>query len=38
LREGVYPLIVKEKVSNGMKKKKIKAFLVERNGTATGDS
>jgi len=38
LREGVYPFVVKEKVRNGMKKKKIRAFLLERNGTATGDS
>jgi hypothetical protein len=27
---------VKERVRNGVKKKKIEAFLLERNGTATG--
>jgi hypothetical protein len=32
---GVYPLVVKERVRNGMKRNEIRAFLLERNGTAT---
>jgi hypothetical protein len=32
------PLVVKEKVHNGMKGKGIKASLLEHNGIATGDS
>ena len=29
---GVYPLVVKERFRKGMKRKEIKAFLLERNG------
>jgi hypothetical protein len=31
------PLVVKDKVRNGMKGKEIKALLLGRNGTATGN-
>jgi hypothetical protein len=34
---GASPLVVKEKVHNGMKRKEIRAFLLEHNGAATGD-
>jgi hypothetical protein len=34
--EGAYPLVVKEKIRNSMKKKEIRAFLLERNGAPTG--
>jgi hypothetical protein len=30
--EGVYPLVVRERVRNGTKRKGIEAFLLERNG------
>jgi hypothetical protein len=35
---GYTPLVVKEKARNGMKKKEIERFLLERNGIAAGDS
>jgi hypothetical protein len=34
---GGTPLVVKEKLRNGIKKKGIEAFLLGLNGTATGD-
>jgi hypothetical protein len=36
LREGYTPLVVKERVRDGVKRKEIKAFLLEHNGIATG--
>jgi hypothetical protein len=33
---GVPPLVVKAMVGNGMKRKEIKGFLLERNGIAFG--
>ena len=35
---GVPPLVVKAMVRNGVKRKEIKGFLSEHNGTATGGS
>jgi hypothetical protein len=38
LREGGTPLVVKERVRKGVKRKEIKAFLLERNGATTKES
>jgi hypothetical protein len=35
---GVPPLVVKAMVRNGVRRKEIKEFLLERNGAPTGDS